>query len=100
MLGGIGTWEILLIFLVALLLFGARRIPEIAKGLGKGITEFRRAVRDVKEEIETSVDTAPTPPPSEGTASSAEAPPSSTDRTPSEPTSTDSGADATTKSES
>jgi len=65
MLQGIGTWEILLIFLVALLLFGAKRIPEIAKGLGKGITEFKRAVRDVKDEIETGVDSAPTqqPPP-------------------------------------
>ena len=54
MLGGIGTWEILLIFLVLLLLFGARRIPEIARGLGKGVTEFKNAVRDVKEEIETA----------------------------------------------
>ena len=100
MLGGIGTWEILRVFLVALLLFGARRIPEIAKGLGKGITEFRRAVRDVKEEIETSVDTTPTPPPSEGTTSATEAPPSSADRSPPEPTSTDSGASASTKAES
>tara|TARA_B100001013_G_C24376611_1_gene350373 strand:- start:224 stop:484 length:261 start_codon:yes stop_codon:yes gene_type:complete len=54
MLGGIGTWEILLIFLVLLLLFGARRIPEIARGLGKGVTEFKNAVRDVKEEVETA----------------------------------------------
>ena len=66
MLQGIGTWEILLIFLVALLLFGAKRIPEIAKGLGKGITEFKRAVKDVKDEIETSAESAgnpQTPPP-------------------------------------
>jgi len=62
MLGGIGTWEILLIFLVALLLFGAKRIPEIAKGLGKGITEFKKAVRDVKDEIETGIDSSPSPP--------------------------------------
>ena len=52
MLGGIGTWEILLIFLVALLLFGAKRIPEIAKGLGKGISEFKHALHDVKEELD------------------------------------------------
>jgi len=64
MFQGIGTWEILLIFLVALLLFGAKRIPEIAKGLGKGITEFKRAVKDVKDEIETSAeDTTPSQPP-------------------------------------
>jgi len=62
MLGGIGTWEILLIFLVALLLFGAKRIPEIAKGLGKGITEFKKAVRDVKDEIETGIDAPPSRP--------------------------------------
>ena len=67
MLQGIGTWEILLIFLVVLLVFGAKRIPEIAKGLGKGITEFKRAVRDVKDEIETSADVSPptTAPPAE-----------------------------------
>ncbi|HAA78358.1 TPA: twin-arginine translocase TatA/TatE family subunit [Candidatus Latescibacteria bacterium] len=63
MFQGIGTWEILLIFLVALLLFGAKRIPEIAKGLGKGITEFKRAIKDVKDEIETNVDDAPPSPP-------------------------------------
>ena len=61
MLQGIGTWEILLIFLVLLLMFGAKRIPEIARGLGKGVTEFKRAVRDVKDEIETGVDTNSAP---------------------------------------
>lgn len=61
MFQGIGTWEILLIFLVALLLFGAKRIPEIAKGLGKGITEFKKAVKDVKDEIETAPDDTPPP---------------------------------------
>ena len=69
MLGGIGTWEILLIFLVALLLFGAKRIPEIAKGLGKGITEFKHALHDVKDEIdsepEKTADPAPQTPASE-----------------------------------
>lgn len=72
MLGGIGTWEILLIFLVALLLFGAKRIPEIAKGLGKGITEFKHALRDVKEEMESDrpadSSTASTSPPPQGSA--------------------------------
>jgi sec-independent protein translocase protein TatA len=69
MFQGIGTWEILLIFLVALLLFGAKRIPEIAKGLGKGITEFKRAVKDVKDEIETTAeDTIPTEPPANTTS--------------------------------
>ena len=74
MFQGIGTWEILLIFLVALLLFGAKRIPEIAKGLGKGITEFKKAVKDVKDEIETSAEapTAEQPPPANTTPQNAE----------------------------
>ena len=44
MLGGLGIQELLLIFLAVLLLFGARRIPEIARGLGKGITDFKKAL--------------------------------------------------------
>ncbi len=45
-------WEILIIFVVVLLLFGAKRIPEMAQGLGKGIREFRKAMRDVQEDID------------------------------------------------
>ena len=52
MFSGLGTWEILLIFLVVLLVFGAKRIPEIAQGLGKGIREFKKATREVQDEIE------------------------------------------------
>ena len=47
-------WEILVIFLVILLLFGAKRIPEMAKGLGKGIREFRGAVKDVQHEVDVA----------------------------------------------
>ena len=47
-------WELLVIFLVVLLLFGAKRIPEMAKGLGKGIREFRSAVKDVQEEVDVA----------------------------------------------
>jgi sec-independent protein translocase protein TatA len=49
--GGIGGPEILLIFLVVLILFGAKRIPDIAQGLGKGIREFKKAVTDTQKEI-------------------------------------------------
>ena len=45
--GGLGMWEILLIFLLVLLLFGAKRIPEIAGSMGKGIREFKRNITDV-----------------------------------------------------
>ena len=47
-------WELLVIFLVVLLLFGAKRIPEMARGLGKGIREFRSAVKDVQDEVDLS----------------------------------------------
>ncbi len=47
----LGTGEIILIFLVILLLFGAKRLPDLAKGLGKGIKEFKGAVESGKKEI-------------------------------------------------
>jgi sec-independent protein translocase protein TatA len=56
MLGGIGVQEMLLIFLVVLLLFGAKRIPEIAHGLGKGIREFRNAVQETKDEMNRAME--------------------------------------------
>ena len=54
-LGGLGGWEILLILLVLLIFFGAKKIPELAKGLGKGIKEFKNATNEIKEEIEDGV---------------------------------------------
>lgn len=51
MLGGIGAQELLLILLVLLLLFGAKKIPEIAKGLGKSVSEFKKGMRDIEEEV-------------------------------------------------
>ena len=52
----IGGWEVLLIFLVVLLLFGAKRLPELAKGLGKGIREFKGAVEGIEKELDDAVD--------------------------------------------
>lgn len=46
-----GGWEWILIFVVLLLLFGAKRLPELARGLGKGISEFRKAAKEVTNEI-------------------------------------------------
>ena len=51
MFGSIGVQEILLILLIALLLFGAKRLPEIGRGLGKGIREFKKASRDISDKI-------------------------------------------------
>ncbi len=47
-----GAWEWLIVFLVILLLFGAKRIPDLARGLGQGMQEFRKASDEVKKEIE------------------------------------------------
>jgi len=53
---GLGPWELLLVFLAILLLFGAKRLPEIAQGMGKGIKEFKRAMKDTTDEIKNAVD--------------------------------------------
>jgi sec-independent protein translocase protein TatA len=52
MFGNLGAPELILIFLFILIFFGAKKIPEIAKGLGQGVREFRRAMRDVEENIQ------------------------------------------------
>ncbi len=49
---GMGHWEILMLLLVVLLLFGAKRIPEMAQGVGRGIREFRKGLREVQQEID------------------------------------------------
>ncbi len=51
MFGGLGMWEIMLIFLVVLLLFGAKRLPEIGSSLGKGIREFKSSIREIEGEL-------------------------------------------------
>lgn len=51
-----GGFEWIIIVLVILLFFGAKRIPELARGLGKGISEFRKASDDIKKEIEKGKD--------------------------------------------
>lgn len=52
MFGNMGATEIILIVLAILILFGAKKIPELAKGIGKGMKEFKKAVREVEEDIQ------------------------------------------------
>ena len=51
MFGNFGAGEIILILLVVLILFGAKKIPELAKGLGKGMSEFKKGLKEVETEI-------------------------------------------------
>ncbi len=50
---GLGPMEMVLVFLVVLLLFGAKRLPEIGTSLGKGIREFKSSVREVQSSVRT-----------------------------------------------
>ena len=50
-MGTLGPLELILIFLAILLIFGAKRIPEIARGMGKGIREFKSATREITDEL-------------------------------------------------
>ena len=59
--GLLGGWEIVLILAVVLILFGAKKLPELAKGLGSGIKEFKKATREVTDEISTAMDDTPPP---------------------------------------
>jgi sec-independent protein translocase protein TatA len=61
--GMLGGWEIILILAVVLILFGAKRLPELAKGLGTGIKEFKKATREVTEEVSHAMDETPVPTP-------------------------------------
>ncbi|MFA0961521.1 twin-arginine translocase TatA/TatE family subunit [Roseivirga sp. BDSF3-8] len=51
-LGGLGGWEVFLIIAVLVLLFGAKKIPELARGMGRGIREFKDATKEIKDEID------------------------------------------------
>ena len=51
-MGSFGGMEILIVLMVILLFFGAKRIPELARGIGQGMNEFRKASDQIKEELE------------------------------------------------
>ena len=64
LLGMLNTPEIILILVLALVLFGAKKLPEMARGLGHGIKEFKKATRDVQDELTNAINVEPTTPPS------------------------------------
>lgn len=56
-LGNLRGWEWIIIVLVILLLFGGKKIPELMRGLGKGVHSFKQGLQDAKDEINRPVDT-------------------------------------------
>ncbi|MXX69200.1 MAG: twin-arginine translocase TatA/TatE family subunit [Gemmatimonadales bacterium] len=58
---GLSPWELLLVFLAILLLFGAKRLPEIGSSLGRGIREFKGSIKEVEGDVRAEItgDTAP-----------------------------------------
>jgi sec-independent protein translocase protein TatA len=59
----LGGWEWVIVLLAVLLLFGAKKIPELARGLGTGIKEFKKATKEVTDEIQnTPTETTPAKP--------------------------------------
>lgn len=59
---GIGGTELIVILVVILLLFGAKKLPELARGLGQGIKEFKKASDEVTTEFQRAADESPAPP--------------------------------------
>lgn len=70
MLPNLGPWEILLILVVVLLVFGAKRLPEMGAAMGKGIREFKKNITEVKDSIERADDDSTPPRRIDGPASS------------------------------
>ena len=56
-LGVIGPWQIVIIALVILLLFGGKKIPELMKGLGKGVKNFKDGMKEVEDQIKDTPET-------------------------------------------
>lgn len=52
----LGPWEIALIILAIIILFGGKKLPELARGLGLGLKEFKKATREIKDEVENVTD--------------------------------------------
>ena len=49
---GMGTWELLIIMFIVLLVFGSKKLPELAQGLGRGIKEFKKASSEIEDELD------------------------------------------------
>lgn len=61
-------WEVVAILAIVLIIFGAKKLPELAKGLGQGIKEFKKSSREIQDEIQQAIDVDAPPPPPRRTA--------------------------------
>ena len=52
----LGPWEIALIILFVIILFGGKKLPELARGMGLGLKEFKKATREIKDEVQNAAD--------------------------------------------
>ena len=52
----LGPWEILLVILAIILIFGGKKIPELARGLGQGLKEFKKAKQEIKDEVKSATE--------------------------------------------
>ncbi len=75
---GLSGTELIVVLVVILVLFGAKKIPDFAKGLGKGINEFKKASREVTESIENEQTATPPPAKTPPANTAAQTPPSET----------------------
>ncbi|MDR2037131.1 MAG: twin-arginine translocase TatA/TatE family subunit [Bacteroidales bacterium] len=55
LLGMVGPWQVVIIIVAILLLFGGKKIPELMKGLGQGMKEFKKATSDMKAEMDSEI---------------------------------------------
>lgn len=60
---GLGTGELIIILVVVLLLFGAKRLPDLARGVGKSLSEFKKASKEAENDIRQSIEDQPKTPP-------------------------------------
>ena len=60
-LQNLSSWEIILIFMVVLLFFGAKRLPELFRSFGKSMKEFKKATSEIEDDIRTAMDEEPAP---------------------------------------
>ena len=63
MFGNIGPTEMIFLMIILLLIFGAKRLPELGSGLGKGIREFKKSMREINSEVDRPADNAQVQPP-------------------------------------